>query len=48
MIRFRPYARLVRLPNLPTALADVSMAALAVGLSGGRWPAFLLLLERPG
>src|SRR5262245_50204166 len=39
-----PYARLVRLPNLPTALADVTLAALAVGALPERWVAFLLLL----
>jgi 4-hydroxybenzoate polyprenyltransferase len=44
MTWLRPYARLVRLPNLPTALADVTLAALAVGALPERWPAFLLLL----
>src|SRR5262245_20179684 len=39
-----PYARLVRLPNLPTALADVTLAALAVGALPARWVGFLLLL----
>jgi 4-hydroxybenzoate polyprenyltransferase len=39
-----PYARLVRLPNLPTALADITLAALALGAPPGRWPAFVLLL----
>jgi 4-hydroxybenzoate polyprenyltransferase len=38
-----PYARLVRLPNLPTALADICLAALAVGALPERWLAFLLL-----
>src|SRR5437660_11881551 len=38
------YARLVRLPNLPTAVADVTLAALAVGALPARWPAFALLL----
>ena len=44
MTWLRPYARLVRLPNLPTALADVTLAALAVGALPGRWLAFVLLL----
>src|SRR5271154_2575485 len=44
----RPYAQLVRLPNLPTPLADIALAALAVGSLGyqwpDHWPAFVLLL----
>jgi 4-hydroxybenzoate polyprenyltransferase len=40
----RPYARLVRLPAVPTALADVALAGLATGALPARWPAFLLLL----
>ncbi len=44
MNRLRPYARLVRLVNLPTALADITLAALAVGALPGRWLAFSLLL----
>lgn len=32
MNRFRVYAQLVRLPNLPTALADICMAALALAV----------------
>src|SRR5262245_13729627 len=40
-----PYARLVRLPNLPTALADIALAALAVGALPERWVGFLLLLS---
>src|SRR5437868_5807450 len=31
MSRLRAYAQLVRLPNLPTAWADVGLAALALG-----------------
>jgi 4-hydroxybenzoate polyprenyltransferase len=38
-----PYARLVRLPNLPTAVADVALAALAVDALPGSWLPFLLL-----
>src|SRR5262245_37139614 len=30
MTRLRAYAQLVRLPNLPTALADICLAALAL------------------
>jgi 4-hydroxybenzoate polyprenyltransferase len=40
----RPYAQLVRLPNLPTPLADIALAGLAVGAIPQRWPAFILLL----
>ncbi len=43
MSSLRDYAQLVRLPNLPTAVADVAMAALATGALLERWPAFLLL-----
>lgn len=44
MNALRPYARLVRLPNLPSALADITLGALAVGALPERWAAFLLLL----
>ncbi len=49
MIRFRPYAQLVRLPNVFTALADIGMAALATGAlaedaPAGVWLALVLLL----
>jgi 4-hydroxybenzoate polyprenyltransferase len=40
----RSYAQLVRLPNLPTPLADIALAGLTVGALGRRWPAFVLLL----
>jgi hypothetical protein len=43
----RDYARLVRLPNVFTALADISLAwcvALATGAPWSRWPIFALLL----
>ena len=43
-MNLRPYAQLVRLPNLPTALADITLAALATGTLVSKWPAFLLLL----
>jgi UbiA prenyltransferase family len=42
------YARLVRLPNLPTALADICLGALAVTDRSGRWLPFLLLLPASG
>src|SRR5437667_10407683 len=32
MTRLRAYAQLVRLPNLPTALADICLAALALAV----------------
>jgi hypothetical protein len=41
-------ARLVRLPALPTALADVLMAALAVGALPARVPQLVLLLFGSG
>ena len=44
MTWLRPYARLVRLPNLPTPLADIALAGLAVDALPRRWPAFVLLL----
>jgi UbiA prenyltransferase family protein len=46
MNRFQVYAQLVRLPNLPTALADILLGFLATGslFTPGRWPAYLLLL----
>jgi 4-hydroxybenzoate polyprenyltransferase len=46
MSRLRDYAQLVRLPNLPTALADICLGALATGSLAfpARLPAFALLL----
>jgi 4-hydroxybenzoate polyprenyltransferase len=46
MISLRPYAQLVRLPNLPSALADIGMAGLASGAlqRPGAWLPFVLLL----
>jgi 4-hydroxybenzoate polyprenyltransferase len=50
MTRLRPYAQLVRLPNLPTPLADIALAGLTVNALGPanalsrRWPAFILLM----
>ncbi len=44
MSALRTYAQLVRLPNLPSALADVCLGALAAGALPRRWLPFLLLL----
>jgi 4-hydroxybenzoate polyprenyltransferase len=44
MSRARVYSQLVRLPNLPTALADICLGALATRALPGRWLPFLLLL----
>ena len=41
---WRSYAQLVRLPNLPSALADIGLAGLTTGLIVSRLPVFLLLL----
>ena len=41
---WRSYAQRVRLPNLPSALADIGLAGLATGLIVSRLPVFLLLL----
>lgn len=43
-MNWRPSAQLVRLPNLPTALADITLAALAVSALPGSWLTFLILL----
>jgi 4-hydroxybenzoate polyprenyltransferase len=45
MNRLRPFAQLVRLPNVFTALADIALAALATHALKvpAQWPAFLLL-----
>jgi 4-hydroxybenzoate polyprenyltransferase len=44
MSALRTYAQLVRLPNLPSALADVCLGAMAAGALPRRWLPFLLLL----
>lgn len=46
MNRLQPYAQLVRLPNLPTALADIGLGALATGALAdpARWPVYLFLM----
>src|SRR4051812_2066946 len=43
-VPWRAYAQLVRLPNVFTAMADITLAALATAALPERWPAFLLLL----
>src|SRR5262245_49488641 len=43
MSRLRAYAQLVRLPNLPSALADIGLGALVAGALPSRWGVFLLL-----
>src|ERR1700720_1278871 len=43
MDRLRPYAQLVRLPNVFTALADIALAAMAVGALRHPLPTLLLL-----
>jgi 4-hydroxybenzoate polyprenyltransferase len=46
MNSLRPYAQLVRLPNLPSAMADIGMAGLATGALAhpGAWLPFTILL----
>jgi 4-hydroxybenzoate polyprenyltransferase len=43
-MNLRPYAQLVRLPNLPTAFADIALAGLAAGALVQRWPVFIVLM----
>ena len=47
-IRLRPYAQLVRLPNVFTAFADIALGALATHALPERWFPFLLLLLASG
>ncbi len=50
-LMLRPYAQLVRLPNVFTAFADVVLgwfALLATGTPARSWPAFVLLLAASG
>jgi 4-hydroxybenzoate polyprenyltransferase len=44
MSRLPTYAQLVRLPNVPSALADICLGALAAGALPRAWLPFLLLL----
>jgi 4-hydroxybenzoate polyprenyltransferase len=48
MNRARPYAQLVRLPNVFTALADIALGALATQALPGHWLRFLLLAAASG
>lgn len=43
MSRMLTYAQLVRLPNVPSAIADIALGTLAVGAPLSRWPVFVLL-----
>jgi 4-hydroxybenzoate polyprenyltransferase len=43
-MRLQAYAQLVRLPNVPSAWADICLGALAVGALPGRWATFIVLL----
>src|SRR5436190_1165375 len=44
MTRWQNYAQLIRLPNLPSALADIALGALAARALPQRWASFGLLL----
>jgi 4-hydroxybenzoate polyprenyltransferase len=46
--RLKPYAQLVRLPNVFTAFADICLGALAAGALPERWLPFALLLAASG
>jgi 4-hydroxybenzoate polyprenyltransferase len=48
MSRLQSYAQLVRLPNLPSALADICLGALAAGALPEHWLSFLVLLPASG
>lgn len=48
MSDLRAWAQLVRLPNLPTAFADITLAALATGSLPHRWEVFAVLLVSSG
>jgi 4-hydroxybenzoate polyprenyltransferase len=48
MSRLPVFAQLIRLPNLPTALADVCLGALATQCLPSRWLPFALLLLASG
>lgn len=44
MTRLQAYSQLIRLPNLPTAVSNICLGALASGALPGNWAPFLLLL----
>lgn len=46
--RYRPYAQLIRLPNVFTAFADICLGALALHALPEHWGSFLLLLAASG
>jgi 4-hydroxybenzoate polyprenyltransferase len=48
MSRLRSYAQLVRLPALPTALADICLGALATSALPAHWLPFFFLLGATG
>ncbi len=48
LAKWKPYAQLVRLPNVFTAFADIVLGTLASGALPDRWPAFVLLLLASG
>lgn len=48
LARWKPYAQLVRLPNVFTAFADICLGAMASGALPDRWLAFVLLLLASG
>lgn len=48
MNRLLPYAQLLRLPNVFTALADIGLGALVTGALPERWPVFACLLLASG
>lgn len=48
MRRLLPYAQLVRLPNVFTALADIALGALAAGAFPVQWLSFLMLALASG
>src|SRR5271166_2427559 len=46
--RLKPYAQLVRLPNVFTAFADICLGALAAHILPDKWLPFVLLLLSSG
>jgi len=46
--KLKPYAQLMRLPNVFTAFADICMGALAAHILPDKWLAFVLLLLSSG
>jgi len=48
LVHWKPYAQLVRLPNVFTAFADICLAALAAHILPEKWLPFVLLLLASG